>query len=233
MKAEMAEDKAAQQGGKTAIITGATGMIGSLILEHCLQESDIKMVTSLVRRPSNTQHEKLHEVIVDDFLNLDENAPYFDGVDVVFYCLGVYTGAVDRQTFREITVDYPVKLADVLVNKNPDLTFCLLSGAGADRSEKSRMMFAQDKGIVENRLSAMGFSFYALRPSYIYPVTPRNEPNLGYKISRLMYPLIKLLGPNTSITSTELAYGMYYVGLNGSSKEVLENKDILEISRTT
>lgn len=212
------------------IITGATGMIGSLVLELCLKSEEVSNVTSLLRRASGIKHVKLNEVVIDDFLNLDESASYFESIDIVFYCLGVYTGAVDRDQFRKITVDYPETLARVLYEKNPDIRFCLLSGKGADRSERSRLMFARDKGAIENRLSEIGFkSFHAFRPSYIYPVTPRKEPNFSYKGSRFLYPLLKLLGSGFSIKSTELASAIFNVGLNGCDLEILENKDILKM----
>lgn len=215
---------------KTALITGATGMIGSLILDDCLQSPDVARVTSLVRRKSNIKHDKLEEVMIEDFSNLDENAPYFDSVDIVYYCLGVYTGAVNREQFRIITVDYPETLTAILIRKNPLLSFCLLSGAGADRSERSRVMFAKDKGAIENRLSKMRFKhFHAFRPGYIYPVTPRQEPNLSYRLSRMLYPVIRLFGRNMSITSTDLARSMFTIGNEGSDLEVIENKDILGV----
>lgn len=218
---------------KNVILTGATGMIGGLVLEHCLKSSDIATVTSLVRKKSGTTHDKLQEILVEDFLNLDAEAPYFQSVDIVYYCLGVYTGAVDRDMFRKITVDYPETLAKILIKGNPALTFCLLSGAGADRSEKSRMMFAKDKGIIENKLSTLGFkAFHTFRPGYIYPVTARQEPNFSYKLMRSLYPLIKIFGSNASIKSTELAAAIFEVGIKGCELETLENKDIIStISR--
>lgn len=213
---------------KKVIITGSTGMIGSLVLELCLDNQEISSVISLVRRASGIKHEKLNEIILKNFMELDKNASYFDSVDIVYYCLGVYTGTVKREQFRKITVDYPEALGILLSERNPDLRFCLLSGAGADRTETSRFMFAKDKGIIENRLSNMGFkSFHAFRPGYIYPVTPRKEPNSFYKLMRLLYPLLKLLGANSTIKSTELAKSIFNIGLYGSELEILENRDIL------
>ena len=59
---------------------------------------------------------------------------------------------------------------------------------GADTSEKSSVMFAKDKGIAENFLFNLKFHrTYSFRPGYIYPVTKRNEPNFGYKLTRLLY----------------------------------------------
>lgn len=214
---------------KNVLITGATGMIGSLVLQRCLTSPDIAGVTSLARRDAATQHDKLNQIVVDDFLALDREAPYFKAVDIVFYCLGVYSGAVARDKFRQITVDYPRVLADILLQTSPKLSFCLLSGQGADRTEKSRLMFARDKGAIENSLAAMGFkAFHSFRPGYIYPVTPREEPNFSYRLMRTAYPLFKMLGPNYSIKSTELADAMFHVGLNGAGQEVFENKAILD-----
>jgi len=216
--------------GKHVLITGATGMVGGLVLDMCLGSREVSRVTSLVRRSSGVQHEKLNEIIIQDFLNLDENASYFEAVDIVYYCLGVYTGAVVREQFRKITVDYPETLAWVVLKKNPGVMFCLLSGSGADRTEKSRMMFARDKGSIENKLSSMGFkAFHAFRPGYIYPVTPRNEPGFSYRLMRRLYPVLKLFGPGFSITSRELAAAMFTVGMEGCDLEILENKDILKV----
>lgn len=212
------------------LITGATGMTGSLVLEYCLQDAQIHEVVSLVRRASGKQHEKLKEVLVDDFLNPVLEPALLEQLDAVCYCQGIYTGAAPADAFRQITVDYPLALAKLVKQYSPQARFCLLSGQGADRTEKSRMMFAKDKGAIENLLAAMGFkSFHAFRPAYIYPVTPRKEPNFVYTISRIIYPLIRLFGKKLSIRSTELAKAIYLTAIHGNAKEILENEDILNI----
>jgi uncharacterized protein YbjT (DUF2867 family) len=214
---------------KKVIIAGGTGMIGRLIIKNCLSSADIEGVTSLVRKKTNNSHPKLKEVIIADFNDYSAQNALFQNVDAAFFCIGVYTGQVPDPQFRVITVDYAVSFAQALKNNSPKATLCLLSGAGADRTEKSRMAFAKYKGIAENSISAMDLGrFYAFRPGYIYPVEPRKEPNMMYRVSKSLYPLIKLMGKNSSIKSTELAMGMFNVGLNGAKNEVLENKDILE-----
>lgn len=215
--------------GLKVIITGATGMVGNLVLKYCLKNDAVIEVVSLVRRPTDLAHVKLTEVVVSDFLNFESLSEHFKNVDAAFFCIGVYTGAVPKDEFRKITVDMPVAFARELIKYSPDASFCLLSGAGADRTEKSRTMFARDKGAAENKLSAMGFtSFHAFRPGYIYPVEARKEPNLMYMISRNLYPLLKLLGKNATIKSTELASAMVHVGLYGEAEEILENREILK-----
>lgn len=215
---------------KKVLITGATGMTGSILLKICLDSSAIKEVISLVRKKTNFQHPKLKELVVDNFSNYTSIESLFADLDIVFYCLGVYTGAVSKDEFKEITVQYPLELAKSISKYSPNICFCLLSGQGADRSEKSNLLFARFKGEVENKLSQIGFgSFYSIRPGYIYPVVPRKEPNFGYKVSRVLYPFIKLLGKNYSITSEQLALGMFTIGMNGFSKEIVENRDILSV----
>lgn len=212
---------------KKILITGSTGMVGAKILQLCLNSEKVSEIISLVRKPTNTRHEKYKEVVVTDFLHYEDQSSLFTEIDIVFYCLGVYTGTVPADEFRKINVDYPLNLAKAVHSKSPNAVFCLLSGQGADRSEKSTMQFARDKGVIENALSNLNFkAFYAFRPGYIYPTIKRKEPNFFYVLSRYIYPFIKLLGKNLSITDQQLANVMFTVGLNGYPKEILENKDM-------
>jgi len=84
--------------------------------------------------------------------------------------------------------------------------------------------------MAENQIDAMDLAFHSFRPGYIYPETPRKEPNMMYRVSRALYPLIKLFGDNYSIKSTELAEAMFKVGMHGADKTVLENRDILGVA---
>ena len=216
------------------LITGSTGMIGSLVLRQCIEHPDVTEIISLCRRPSKNVHSKVSEVIVSDFLALDEDAMYFRNIHAVYYCLGVYTGAVDKDKFVQITVDYPETLARVVSQKSPGARFCLLSGAGADRTEKSKMAFAKAKGTIENRLSQVfPGTFHTFRPGYIYPVVARQEPGTGYRILRWLYPIIRLFGDNSSIRSTDLASAIFTAGLFGNPSEVLENRDIVKLANAS
>lgn len=214
---------------KKIIITGASGMVGGHALEYLLESEKVGEVLSLIRKSTGKSHSKLKEIVVPDFYNYENSQVDFSNVDAALFCIGVYTGAVDRETFAKITIDMTVAFAEALKEQSPNATFCLLSGMGADRTEKSRTMFAKDKGIVENKLAAMNFgAFHTFRPGYIYPVEPRKEPNLMYRISRVLYPVFRLFGRSVSIKSTELAMGMVKAAVSGYDKEILENVDILD-----
>jgi uncharacterized protein YbjT (DUF2867 family) len=161
---------------KTALITGATGMIGGLVLQECLNNSEIGKVISISRKKTGVKHQKLVEIIHQDFLDYTTIKEYFENIDVAYFCIGVYTGAVSRNEFRRITVDYTKIFADTLKNKSPEATFCFLSGAGADQKEKSRMMFAKDKGIAENYLIKQNFGdLYIFRPLIFILLLPERS----------------------------------------------------------
>lgn len=213
---------------KKAIIAGASGMVGQLVLQHCLADSTIATVISLVRKPSALAHPKLKEVVIEDFTDYSTHNQLFKEVDMAFFCIGAYTGQVPDALFKAITVTYAVAFAKAVQAANPKARLCLLSGAGADRTEKSRASFARYKGMAENQIAALGLDFYAFRPGYIYPVVARKEPNIMYRIMRFMYPVIRLFGQNSSIKSTALAKAMFRVGTKGGSAEILENRDILK-----
>ena len=77
---------------------------------------------------------------------------------------------------------------------------------------------------------AAGFPrVYLFRPAYIYPVEPRREPTLSYRLLRVVYPVFKFLFPNQVIPADELARTMVAVAVREASERgsiVLENRDI-------
>jgi uncharacterized protein YbjT (DUF2867 family) len=212
---------------KKVIITGSSGMIGGLVLQECLQRDDVASVTAIVRKPSGIRHPKLGEVIHQDFLNYSGLEPYLSGQDICFFCIGVYTGQVPTEEFKKITVDYTKAFAEALKKASPDATFCFLSGQGADPHEKSRILFAREKGIAENALLRLGFPHtYLFRPGYIYPETPRHEPNGFYRFMRGLYKVVSPIIPGIGVPSTKLAHKMVEVGFGQSNKAIYEHRDI-------
>ena len=84
--------------------------------------------------------------------------------------------------------------------------------------------------MAENQISTLFLKFYSFRPTYKYPVESRNEPNLGYRILRALYPILKLFGSKYSIKSSELPNAIFNVEMNDVEKQILENQDILMFS---
>lgn len=147
---------------------------------------------------------------------------------------GVYSGAVPDEEFRKITVAYTIEFARVLCASSPGAAFSFLSGSGAVRTEQSRMAFARYKGEAEKALLATGFRcLYIFRPAYIYPVEPRKEPNLSYRLLRVIYPVFQVLFPNQVIRADDLARAMVDVAVRGGREResaVFENREIRAMS---
>lgn len=213
---------------KRLVIVGATGMVGGYALRFALEDPAVSSVTAVGRRRLGISDPKLSEAVHQDFSDCSSLAEPLSGQDAAIFCLGVYTGTVSDTQLREVTVDYPIEFARVLHLSSPDSAFSFLSGSGADPSGRSRMAFARYKGEAETALLRTGFSHvYIFRPAYIYPVEPRKEPNLAYRVLRTVYPVFRTLFPNQVIPADDLARAMVEVVLSQNEQgPVFENSQI-------
>ncbi len=216
------------------LVLGATGMVGGHVLSECLARDDVDGVTVIGRRPCGVEHRKLNEILHADFADFSSIADRLADHDAAIYCVGVYTGTVPDDVFRAITVDHVVAFAEALKAQSPRAVMCLLSGQGADPSEKSRMSFARYKGAAETALLGLGFArVHLFRPGYIYPVEPRQEPNFSYRVFRAVWPALRKVAPNMGVDSDALAHAMVLAALEGTGEHtapVLENADIVRLA---
>ncbi len=155
------------------------------------------------------------------------------GLDACFYCLGVSQLQVsDDAAYHKITHDFTIAVAETLLRLNPEITFCFLSGAGADETMKSKLMWGRIKGEAKHSLSIMNLkSQYYFRPALIFPEKRIKHSSFLTKILWPIYPLLNLLFPAFIINSTEFCKAMINVCLKGSYALVLEDKDIKEYSK--
>ena len=217
-------------GQKRLVIVGASGMVGGYALRFALDQPAVGRVTAIGRRKLGFSHPKLAEVLHQDFADCSALAQALAGQDAAIFCLGTYTGAVSDAELRKITVDYTIEFARVLHGSSPDAVFSFLSGSGADQTGRSRMAFARYKGEAEKALLAAGFPrVYLFRPAYIYPVEPRKEPNLSYRLLRAIYPAFRVLFPNQVIRADDLARAMVNIAIRKTAEPgglILENREI-------
>jgi len=218
------------------VILGATGMVGGYALRYALDQPTVGSVTAISRRTLGTSHPKLREVLHQDFGDCSALAGALSDQDAAIFCLGAYTGAVSDVQLRAVTVGYVIEFSRVLRASSPDAAFSFLSGSGADPTGKSRMSFARYKGEAENALVASGFPrLYILRPAYIYPVEPRKEPNLSYRILRRIYPVFRTLFPNQVIRADDLAHVMVNLVVTRTGvapSQIFENRDIRSLDHS-
>ena len=216
------------------IIFGATGMIGSGVLIECLDNPEVESVLIIGRRSCGKEHEKLKEIIHDNFMDYANIEKDLSGYNACFFCLGVSSAGMSEEQYHIITHDYVVKAAEVLSRLNPDMTLCFISGAGTDDTLKSRMMWARVKGKAENSLKSFPFkNLFLMRPAYIQPVKGVKPTLTMYKILGPFYPLWRRLFPKYVTTTEEVGQAMINAVLYGAAKQTLENKDIIQLAKKT
>jgi uncharacterized protein YbjT (DUF2867 family) len=137
---------------RTALIAGATGLVGRPLLNLLLDDPEYTDVVALVRRPLAVPHPKLREGVVD-FAELREFA--LPPVDDFFCCLGTTIGkAGSRAAFRAVDLALPLTIARMAL------------AAGADPA--SRVFYNRVKGEVEAELAGLPFrTVVAFRPSLL------------------------------------------------------------------
>ncbi len=215
-----------------AIITGATGMVGEGVLHECLNHPDVESVLVINRKPCGVKHEKLKEIIHKDLFDLSSIEDQLAGYNAGYFCAGVSSVGKNEDEYKHITYDLTIQVAKTLLKLNPDMTFCYISGVGTDSTEKGRSMWARVKGKTENDLLKLPFkAAYMFRPGYIQPTKGLKNTYNMYKVAAPFYPMWKTLFPKYVTTLREIGLAMINVTLYGSSKQILECKDIVQQSK--
>ena len=180
------------ENGRTALVLGATGLVGGHCLELLLADDAWTRVTVIARRPSGRTNPKLVERVAD-FDRLDEQGDAF-AADDVFCCLGTtIRKAGSQDAFRRVDHGYVVRAAE-LARKQRARQFLLVSALGADPG--SRVFYNRVKGEAERDVSTQAFEGVALlRPSLL--MGERAEHRRGEALAQKAAPILSplLLGP--------------------------------------
>ncbi|HEX2203946.1 MAG TPA: NAD(P)H-binding protein [Longimicrobium sp.] len=178
--------------GRTAVLLGATGLVGGHCLELLLGDDAWARVVVVGRRSLGRAHAKLEERVVD-FERLEADADAFEADDV-FCGLGTTIRAAGSQeAFRRVDHDYPLAAAR-LASERGAKRFLLVTAMGADPG--SRVFYNRVKGEVERGVSALPFEGVALlRPSLILGERADRRPAeaLAQRAAPVLNPL--LMGP--------------------------------------
>ena len=216
-----------------AIIFGATGMVGEGVLHESLNHVDVESVLVIGRRSCNVKHQKLKELVHADFFDYSSVVEHLKGYHACYFCLGVSSVGKNEKEYTRITYDLTMSAARTLSRLNPGMTFCYVSGAGTDSTEKGRIMWARVKGKTENDLMKLLFkAAYAFRPGFIKPIKGLKNGYLVSKILGVIYPVLKALFPKYVCTLHDLGLAMIQVTLTGYPQRIIENKDIAQLAKS-
>lgn len=175
---------------KTAVVAGATGLIGRQLLDDLLSGSYYDIVKAVTRRPLESTHPKLVNIVID-FEDLKSNAAALQADDV-FCCLGTtIRQAGSQKQFRRVDFDYPVTLAKVTKAAGAR-QYMLVSALGAKAS--SSVFYNRVKGETEQAIREVGFdSLHIFRPSLLLGERP--EHRAGEEAAKKFYSLFGWLVP--------------------------------------
>ncbi len=218
------------------IITGATGMVGKGVLLECLDHKKVEQVLVIGRNQVGIQHPKLKELIHKDFSDFSSVKDQLKGYDACFYCMGVSSVGMSEADYSRVTYSFAFALASVLANINPEMTFNYVSGEGTDSTEKGRSMWARVKGKTENDIINAGFrQTFMFRPGAIIPLRGIKSRTKAYQFMydyfMWLVKLIKLLAPNSVVTTTQVGLAMINSVFNGYTDNILRPKDIITLSK--
>jgi hypothetical protein len=214
-----------------AIITGTTGMVGEGVLHECLNHTDVESILVINRRSCNVQHPKLREIIHDNFYDLTAIKDQLSGYNACYFCLGTTSVGKSKEEYAQITYDLTKTFADTLVNLNPEMTFCYVSGSGTDSSEKGKIMWARVKGKTENYILNLGFKdAYMFRPALILPTKGLKNILTMYKILAPLLPVVKLIFPGYVCSLKQIGFAMINSVVKGYDKKVLNVRDIIKLA---
>jgi len=201
---------------RTALIVGATGLVGSALLGQLLESADYSRVITLVRRPTGKGHRKLVEMVV----NFDRLGSYdaFQGVDDVYCCLGTtIKKAGSQEAFRRVDFAYPQKTA--LEAKRAGCTrFLIVTAMGADPN--SGIFYNRVKGEVEQALRGVGLpELHIFRPSLL--LGQRAERRVGEAIASVisrgvMWAMVGPLKKYRPVAGAAVARAMVRTALSGA-----------------
>jgi len=174
--------------GRTALLAGATGLVGTHALELLLADAHWSRVVTVGRRTTSYHHAKLEQRIVD--LGSLEAASDLPHVDDVFCCLGTTIKQAGSQpAFRLVDHAYVVGLARAGLRAGAT-QFLLVSAIGAD--PKSRVFYSRVKGETEAAIRALPYhGIQIFRPSLL--LGERTQFRLGERIAMLGAPVLSAL----------------------------------------
>lgn len=171
---------------RTALIIGATGLIGQQLLTKLLHSPYYDQVIALTRKPLEVKNTKLKEIIFD----FDKPNPSLVVADDVFCCLGTtIKKAGSKEAFKKVDLEYPLSVASMALQNGAE-KFLIVTAMGAD--EKSSIFYNRVKGEVEMGLENLKYdSLHIFRPSLL--LGNRKESRFGEKAGEVVMTVFKPL----------------------------------------
>ncbi|MGK7392009.1 MAG: NAD-dependent epimerase/dehydratase family protein [Candidatus Cyclobacteriaceae bacterium M2_1C_046] len=217
---------------KTALIAGATGLVGSSLLEKLIYDDHYDRIIVIARTKPEEEHTKVEPVLIPNFDHLADFKEKLKADDV-FCCLGTTMAkAGSKEKFRKVDHDYVVELAKI-TRDNGAKQFLMVSALGADK--KSGVFYNKVKGETEEDIRKIDFpEIHILRPSLL--TGPRKEKRAAEDAAKNMYKMLSFIfiGPlkkYKDIEAEQVAKAMlHFAKAEMQGNHIHQNKELLELS---
>ncbi len=215
---------------KTAILLGATGLTGGILLQELLKDSRYVKIILFSRSSVKIKDSKIEEHLVDLF-QLENYREEFKA-DQVFCCIGTTKSKTpNEETYRRVDYGIPVSAAR-LCKENGISIFAVISTLGAN--PKSRLFYSKTKGEMQRDVLAQNIeNTYIFQPSLI--AGDRGEKrfyeNFANQVMKFLnFTLIGPLKKYRSIHPEIIARAMLIVANKGCKKSIIESEEINKIA---
>jgi uncharacterized protein YbjT (DUF2867 family) len=217
---------------KTALLFGASGLVGSHVLNQLISNNSYSKIKLFVRTTINISDPKI-EIIQTDFKNLENHREDIKGDDC-FFCIGTTKkNSPDKNEYKRVELEVPKQVAQI-AKSNSVSSFVFISSGYAD--PKSSGDYLKFKGEVEEELKRLNFQKLGImRPSFL--LGDRKEKRIGEKIGIFVFKLLSplFLGPLKKmkpIQSATVAKAMIAITQNKVSKTIFESDEIDDLSNS-
>ena len=214
---------------KTALLFGASGLVGSHVLSQLISNNNYSKIKLFVRSSIDISDPKI-EIIQTDFNNLENHREDIKGDDC-FFCIGTTKkNSPDKNEYQRIELNIPKQVAQIAKSNNIKSYFFVSSGYANSKSSGDYLKY---KGLVEEEILSLGFSKTGiLRPSFI--LGNRKEFRLGEKIGIIIFKLLNPLfvGPlrkMRSIHSETIAIAMIKLANENIDQKIFESDQISDL----
>ena len=208
---------------KTAIIFGASGLTGSLVLEKLLEDSRYASIKLFSRTALGISHLKVKEY-VGDLLDLDKFKDEMTG-DEVYICIGTTKKKTpDHAEYRKIDLGIPAQVSEIC-KLNGVSKLAVVSAIGAN--VKSSIPYNKIKGEMEAVVMKANIKpTYILRPSFISG--NRKEHRAGEKMGIAVFKCLKYAIPKKyrAVEAKNIASKMIELCNSGEPSKILESNEI-------
>lgn len=211
---------------KTAVVAGASGLIGKELVQILINSDQYRLIYSLVRKNSGLVHEKIREKVIN-FEKIGQ-LKFDEPIDDVFCTLGTtMKQAGSRDNFKKVDFEYVVALAN-LGKKVGASKFLMISAMGAN--PKSLVFYNQVKGMTEDALKKIGFNqLVILRPSLL--LGERSEMRIAERLSGFIMKALNLLIPDNykAIRAEKVADSMLKMAMKSTGNvSIVKSGEMLQ-----